>query len=193
MNPQNNPYEFILDQNSKRSSMGSFKNMPSKNRLFIGVFIAVVLVMTLLLFGLLFGSGDSSQDVKALNAQQTELLRLADLGLESAQSPQARQLAAITKSVISSDLAISTEYLSLVGAKISPAELASRTNSATTEKLDLAKQRNTFDTEFTNALTEASNRYKQDLQNSFAAETGPRKQSLLETATQNILTIFPNQ
>lgn len=190
---QQNPYEFILNPETNRRSGPAFLQDPFMRKIVLVLFIAVIVVIGIIFFSVLFGGDGGAQDLNTLAAQQTEINRIAAIGLENGKSPEVLQLSTTTLAVIRTDLSATTAYLSGSGVKLTPAQLAARSDPKTTTTLTAAQQRNTFDDEFLPILEQLFATYKQDIQASINKGGGPKKQQLLESVASNVLLLSPNR
>ena len=186
MNPDQNPYNFILDptQNKKVSSLQD----PKQRKIIAIIFVAVVVLIVTILASIILSSG--KQSVKStvdVVAYQTELLRLADAGLKSSKSSDVLSKIATLQAFISTDLTAATSVLTKNGTELSPLQLSSKSSPEVDSQLESASQRGAYDEVILDVIESTSSRYKQSLQAALTETSSAKLKVALETAATNIL------
>jgi hypothetical protein len=177
-----NDYDFILGGGQ---SPGSYQNPGDKKKRLLVVLGggAVLLMVFAIVFSLIFGGGDkNTAALVSLAQRQTELMRVADIGIEKSRGSASQNLAVTTKLSVASS---QNELLPLVGRKVPPKELSLNQNSKIDEQLTAAEQNNRFDEEFTEIINSELTDYAGALQQAIDATPGKATRAALLSAYQN--------
>lgn len=190
MQPQNNPYEFIMDPSKQKRPGGPAFLRSPKNRIVVGVmFIAVILTILLIGFSLISSIGKSSNnDLLSVAAYQTEIARISGLGLKSAKDSSTKAKLATFSAFITTDSQSTINYINSTGKKLKPEELTMQKDSKVDKELESATQLNKYDETVIEILEAKSAAYKASLQRAINAASTPKEKQLLSTAANNILT-----
>lgn len=181
-----NQFDFIMNP-QKPQKKGLIPPMSPKQRMFAfigvgGVGLILILMLASLLFG---GSPSGTESTVAIAQQQTEIVRIASLGNQKAGGTQAKTLAALTASTISSDQKKTIDYLAKQNRKVKEKELRLKEDKKADADLTAAESNGRFDEVFTRILIEKLNAYKQDLQ-SYYSELGPSGKALFDQHFKNV-------
>jgi hypothetical protein len=148
--------------------------------------IVVAGLAVLLIFGALFvntlltsGSKENAQTLLTIAQRQTELVRVASLGVTEARSSTAQNLAQTTKLSIQSDHLSLLNTLKSSDIKINTKLLGGRKDSKTDKLFTQAQQANSFDEVFIKTLQTQLIDYRKDLKQAYDnAKTTKLKQTL---------------
>lgn len=139
-------YDFILDtQHKPKKSLvprdGSFK---SRLLLLVGGAIAVIIAI-IAVSSLLGGGENNTQLLTKLAAEQTEIIRITDLGLRGSTNQDTQIYVQTVKSSVTTDLTRVVGYLAANKIKLKPIELNSQLNKDVDDELTSATASNQFD------------------------------------------------
>jgi len=182
-----NDYDFIL---SGGQQSRPYQNPGDKKKRILMVVAggALLLMVFAIVFSLIFGGGGTATErLVSLARQQTELMRVADIGVEKARGSDAQNLAAIVKLSVGSN---QQELIPLIDRKLPAKELALGENAKTDELLTTAEQNNRFDEAFTELMTQELADYQAALKQAFDASSSASTKKVLNTAYQNTQTIL---
>ena len=183
---ESNQYDFITKGDVKpRRGLGS---MLSGNSTTQRIIFAVGGLLILLIIGIMLMSylGKSSKgDTEALIGlaqQQTELARVAAVGVEKGTSPATKYLATTAQLSIESSRQDVIALLKKGGHKVGEKTLASKKNAETDNQLDDAAQNNTFDGTFTEILNEELTSYSTSLSKAYNSTQSDSERQILKNA-----------
>ena len=155
-----------------------------KKRLFIvGGGVTLLIIIAIVFFSVISGGGKgATQQLVEIAQEQTEIIRVADIGVTKAKGPTAKNLAITIKYSITTaqnDLLVVLEKLgSKPGAKI----LVLKKNANTDKVLDAAAANNNFDETFTETMKSELVAYQVDLKKAYdAASSQTTKQVLADS------------
>lgn len=197
MNPQQNPYDFILNSgNQPKSSLPLPLPTPDtstkKGRIILVSVVGMIgLIIAIVGYSIISGAGKT--DINALvsiAAKQTELMRVAGLSKDKAQSLSTSSLAATVSTTLLSDQQAIIDVLKNNGKKISAKELSSAKSSKTDTALDTASKNNRFDEEFIATLQTQLTSYQQALKNRYNSSSSSSEKKALNNAYTHISTIL---
>lgn len=190
MQPQNtNPYDFIMqDGQQPKKNSGSTPQSQIKKIVLMVAFISVVFIVLIVGF-VVFQTltKPKTGDLVDLAAHQTEILRITDLGLESARDSNVRARVQTLRGFIMSDLKKTSELLTQAGTEPSELQLAKYENADLENDLELATQRNAVDSMLVELLDAQIAQYKGVLQSSLSTGSDPDKTAVIEAIATNIL------
>ncbi|MFT4532198.1 MAG: hypothetical protein ACI9T8_000209 [Candidatus Saccharimonadales bacterium] len=191
MQPQDqNPYNFILDPATQKRKPGlSMLQNPKQKNIFAVIFVIIIIMVVVIAVSIFQSLG--KQDNGALvsvNAYQTEIIRISELGLKSATDPNTRATVSTLQSFITSDQVDTKSYLTKNGVTITPQQEILKKDSTLDTDLDTASQRNRYDEVLISILQDLQSAYKASLQSAIGETTTPNRKILLNNAAANILT-----
>ncbi len=148
----------------------------------------VVLLLLIVLVVSLFSSAGSAQKQDWFNLlqQQTELIRVSEVGMQKAHSSEAKNLATTTKLSLESSIPSLSNLANKAGADVSAKKLAGGRNAQTDSTLEQAEQANNFDQVFISTLVEELDNYKQTLKKLYDASGNSKTKSELQTTYQTV-------
>ena len=136
--------------------------------------------------GLLSSAGKGEiTTLKNLAAEQAEIIRVADLGLETAKSRDTRTLAAITAVTVRTMNQRTTKLLTIKGTELTKAEKAAGKNSKTDDALSAALANNRYDEVFIEYLTGALSKYQSSLKSAYDSTAGVNDREVLSAAFES--------
>jgi hypothetical protein len=163
--PRHNPYEFITNPGPPPKKSLLPKVNSKKQRLIIAVAGAVVLLLIGLILLSLLNSGSAAlkADYLKLLQQQTELIRVSDVGATKAKQSEAKNLAITAKLTLTSQQIETLKLAKSAGAETNPKFLTLGKNAQTDTQLTTAEQANQFDVTFVKTMLEGLQAYQQTL------------------------------
>ena len=152
----------------------------------IGIVVLIIIMATV---GTLLKGPTNVPNMKVVAEDQAELIRVTTLATQD-QSNDISQHTTLyyamnTNLTVSSAQQKLLAFLSAHGAKLSPATLALKTNSQTTQALAAAAASSTYDTTFLTAMQGDMSTYMADLKVAYAASKNAQEQQLLKTDYQS--------
>lgn len=177
-----NPYEFITSPKAppKKSLLGGGGG-PQKVLLIVGG-LSIVVLLLVVVGSLLGGGGAKKENYITMLQQQAEIIRIADLGSDSAKDNEAKNLAITTGQTMESQTAAITAVATSAGIKIDKKVIAAGKNTKTDDKLTSAAQVNNFDKEFISILKESLAEYQKTLKTIYDST---KSQKSKDTLSQN--------
>lgn len=176
-----NPYDFILKGEGKPKRTlggGSLK----QRIIIVGGGVLILLIIAIIFVSFLGSTSKGSSDALVKVAQeQTELARVAAIGVAKANSSETKNLAIITQLSMESSQADTVALLKKGGHKVSDKTLALLQDPNTDQQLDAADAGNSFDATFTDLLHKQLNSYRASLQSAFKTASTTQQQ-LLQTS-----------
>lgn len=197
--PHQNPYDFIMNSGqpqkpAKMPGMPSSGNGQMQRLIFVGAGAVILVIIGIIVFNILSSSGKGTvTQLKSLAAEQAEIIRIADLGLTSAKSTNARNLAATTTITVRTMQQRTTKLLSLKGQEVAPKELGIFRNEDTEAALKAAEQSNRYDEAFLEYMISSLNKYQSSIKAAYDANTGTNDREVLEAAFTSTALILENQ
>lgn len=147
-----NPYDFIANPDQTKAGNGKVLSKAQRIMLVVGgIFLLLLLVTVISSF--ISGLGDGiKKDIVATRQQQVEILRVSELGIKQAASPDTKNLATTTNITMVSDSASLAALAEKAAVKTDRKMLAGGYNANTDALLASARQNNQFDKVFTEIL-----------------------------------------
>jgi hypothetical protein len=177
---QQNPYDFILKDapKPKRNLLGggSFKS-----RLLIIAGGGLLLLVLAIVFISVLSSGNKgvNQQLLELAQEQTEIMRVSEIGIEKARSADTKNLATTIKYSVTSSR---NDVLSIINKKSTDKALTLKKNSSTDQTLDTAATNNNFDAVFTETMSNTLKTYQANVRTIYNATGNQKtKQTLSDT------------
>lgn len=176
-------YDFIMnpEQTPKRSPFSGNNSMAMRLLVVAGALFILMIVAFIVMR--LMGAGGADFDKKAMLSvaqDQTEIVRLADRGLEEASAQSTKNLSITVKLGVQSEQNKLLEYLASAGYTPKPKDLALKHNAQTDTQLDQAKSSSTFDTAFTGVIKQSLETYKADLTAAYNSAKDAQAKSQLQ-------------
>jgi hypothetical protein len=187
--PPENPYDFFLKDNGNQPTPGKF-NLPNGNSTKQRALLIVGGGLLLLIVGLLFmsilSSGSKSNTTLLLEVaqEQTEIVRVANLGIleKAVRNSDTINLATNTALSVESSQQQVIGILTKSGSKVNPKQLAMKKNVKTDAALSSAAQSNNYDAVFVDILQKSLKNYQRILKNSYDATKNPVDRKVLSDA-----------
>lgn len=177
----NDPYSFITNPGTAQQRPVGGGSMKSR-LIIVGVSAAVLLVVVMIFVALLGSSGKGlAKDYQDLLQQQTELVRVSEIGREKAAQSDAKNLAITTSLSISGQQKALLSIAKKAGAKTDTKSLALGKNVDTDSTLNTAEQANQFDTVFIKTVQDELTTYKQTLKKIYDQTTKKTTKDILNT------------
>lgn len=189
MNPQQTPYDFIFDPKHQKSPTGMSGPQGSRKIVLIVGFVSFVVIIIIVGISFILSLGKTNnQDLIAVQAQQTELVRILELADKDLSDAATKNKLATLRTVTSSDLSRVGALLSDRSVEVTKLQLNAEKNSETDEALGAAKQDGSFDDVALAEINTRSNAYLQSLRTALSDATSNREKDLLEAAISNLQT-----
>lgn len=162
--PNSNPYQFITDpQKPFKKQLFSGNSKLQRILIIVGA-VSVLIAATLVLFSILNSASSAVRnDYQNLLQQQTEIIRVSEIGISKARGTDAKNLAVTTKLSLESSLSELTALAKGARADTNAKTLTLGKDAETDKALTTADQANRFDEAFAAKLTELLNEYQQTL------------------------------
>lgn len=191
---QDNPYDFLNTPAKKKRSLLPTGNS-KKQRLIIALVGAVILfILVVVIVGILSSSNQGAkQDLLSLQQQQTEILRVADIGIKQANQADTKSLAVTAKFTITSQQGQVASIAKKAGVKPSKKELAAGKNSNTDATLTAAAQSNQFDQVFTTVLKTSLLNYRRNLEKVRTEISGNKSRATLKAYDDQVVLLVPDE
>lgn len=154
-----------------------------KGRIVIAVIgAALILIIGIIVSSILGNAGESTKnDLVTAVQQQTELIRISDIGIKDAAGAEAKNLAITTNLSLSSVQDDLQDLATKAGAKLEKRTIDAGKDEQTDKDLESAKQINRFDETFTEVMQEKLLAYQQTLKRIHeAAQNESSKNTLSE-------------
>ncbi|MGH7249566.1 MAG: hypothetical protein ACREGC_01190 [Minisyncoccia bacterium] len=194
-NGGHDPYEFIMStpHKPKRGFGGSFGNM--KQRVFIAAIgFGGLLIVAVIFISILGGGGATNvTELTKLAQEQTEISRVAGLGINKAGSSTAKNLAMTTQLSMQSAQADTVAYLQKVHHKLSGKQLSLLQDSNTDKQLDAASASGTYDSTLTQVLQTELKNYQTALQSAYKNTSSATERQLLQNNFNSVSYLLGTQ
>lgn len=159
----------------------------SSNKLFIYAILglAVLLVPFIIYMVLFAGAPDNKEQLIKVVQQQTELIRVAEMGLKQSRDDNAKNLARTTSLSITSDLSALKTALNSQKVKTPSKLLNGGKNPKTDELFTNAQQNNRFDEVFLKELQDELVAYQKSVKSTYDLTTNKKLKATLSTQYKN--------
>lgn len=180
MQPDKNPYDFIL--NSQTTSTAARGGGGMKQRIIVAVVGAIVLVLIIVTgSSLLFGGGDAdANSLTSLAQRQTELVRVAADGADRAKDNEAKNLAVNTQLSFMTAKSQTVELIGKFGEKPTESVLILKQDNKTDQALDAAATNGTYDATFIRIITDGIKAYRVEVEKAFKASSNKQVKEFLQ-------------
>lgn len=180
---EHNPYQFIVDASHQKKSPVPNFGASKQSRLFIVLGGALVLLILGIIFASFLSNASKAGQDEILKAtqQQTELVRISEIGLKLAKGSSAKNLATSVSVSLKSDQATLLATLKSNDIKVSDKQLALGKNSKTDALLTSAEQSNKFDEVFIQTIQTQLVDYQKTLKSAFDKSDSKKVQDALDT------------
>ncbi len=191
--PSGNPYDFIM--NSGQKSRRGFGGGSMTQRIVIVVIgLVLLLIAAIVAFAVITSSSSGSvENLVKLAQQQTEIARVAAIGVEQASSNDTKNLAITTQLSMQSGATDTVALLKKSGHKVNDNTLALLQNSHTDEQLDQAAANSSFDDTFTKIIKAQLSNYRVALQNDSKTATKLSEKQLLQQSFNSVTILIGDQ
>lgn len=185
---QPNQYDFIMDNSKQNRGFGaSFLQNPRNRIIFSVLFVSIILILVIVGFSIFRSLGRANNnDLIDLMARQTEIIRIAEIGMDDASGQSVKSQISTLNSFMKSDYELLSEYLSNNNIKPEPLALKAHFDSSAEETLNSAKTANRFDSEVLEILDKETTAYKKALTKAVNATDTPKREEALDTVATNI-------
>lgn len=175
----NDPYSFITNPQAAGRRPAGGGSM--KTRLIVAGIGATILVIIAVIFVSVLGNGGGGlkEDYQTLLKQQTELIRISEIGNDKARQADAKNLAITTGLSVSGQQKALLSIAKKAGAKTDDKSLALGKNVETDSKLNTADQTNRFDEEFIKTVKSQLADYQQMLKKIYDQTTKKTTKDIL--------------
>lgn len=180
-------YDFIMNpgQPQKKTLLPS-GNSTKQRILVVAIAGAVLVTIIMVIFSLLANSGKGgTEDLITAAKQQTELIRVAGIGVSKARSTPVRNLAITTQLSLQSQKAPLLTAIKDQGGKVNEKDLALGKISATDTLLKDAEQSNRFDEVFFEKLQADLVAYQKTVKKAYDAASNKKAKQTLATQYRN--------
>ncbi len=177
-----NPYDFILQgpPKQKRSILPTGNSPKQRATLFMSL-VGGVLLLFIIIMVLIFSSGGSSTKGLIKVAQdQTEILRITEIGTRYVRGSDAAAINENTKLTLTTAQAETVAYITKHNKKPSSKTLALGANKATDQALNTANSAGQFDDALKSTLKTQLTGYQSDLSTEYKATNSKSEKVLLK-------------
>lgn len=185
-----NPYGFIVnpEQPAKRPFLGGNS---TKSRLILVMSIVVILlIIGFVVTGILSSMNNKgTNQLKAVYAEQQELIRIAQFGAKDARSSDTRNFAITTLFTAQTSQQEINTILTKRGVKLKPEEVNAKLNTKIEEVLTGASANNRYDQTMQDLLEKQIGSYNQSLQSAFNSNDGKQTKAALSQAFKGSATL----
>lgn len=187
MNPERDPYDFILNPNTPAPKKPLAVASSNSFLIRIGIIVGgAILVMTIgaIIVSLIFSKKTNTTTIVTLAATQTEIVRVSGLlssGTDQTNVQTIKNYAANVNLSVASQLHSTLQYLARNSVKPGPKLLAVKKNSSTDTAFTTAVQNSTFDTVFVQTLQTELQSYASDLKTYYNNSSDTAAKILLAT------------
>lgn len=159
------PYDFINNPTSPRKKRLLPGGNSNRSRLIIAAVFTLVLILLALVAAIVISSGGSGikTDYTSLLQQQTEIIRISDIGVSKATQAEAKNIAITTQLSLTSQQPKTRELAKKAGLKIDAKTLALGKDTKTDALLTTAEQTNQFDSVLIKTLQSELKKYQTTL------------------------------
>jgi flagellar basal body-associated protein FliL len=186
-----NPYDFLQAKPTKQKGPGG-PNLPTGSStgqrllIFLGI-IGFVLVIAIVFVSFIRSAGkESTNDLISVVKQQTEIMRVADIGIDKSNDSATRSLALTAKYSLQSDQPDLVNAIKAAGTKVTDKILQSGLNPATDTTLNQAEQNNRFDDAFKQELNKELSNYQLTLKKAYQNAKGKKLKDSLKVDFDHI-------
>ena len=193
--PMQNQYDYILNsQTPNKKPMAFGTGGGQKQRILVSV-IFVVVVLLIVVVGFTVFQAATKKDYstyKTALEQQTEIVRIAELGANKARTVSVKNYASSIKLITASEKADTASFLKSVNVKVDEKVLALKKDESNDKLLATAEQTNQYDEKLITLLNGLVVAYQKNIKSLPAATTKAEK-ALVQTLQNNakVLTNAP--
>ncbi len=189
MNPEKTPYDFIMDPAQKRNAPLSPAGALKQKFIPIALFLVFIITAIIVAFSLLSSIGKTNnQDLINVQAQQTELLRIINLGQKNLSDITVKNKLATLDAIVTTDEKQVSDLLTTRKEIVTKLQLNALTDKDIDASFESARQDGTYDAVVQEAVSSRSNKYYSALKTSFAEASTAKEKQLLKTAIENLET-----
>lgn len=189
-------YDFIMSDRKPAPKPNPLANVSKQGKILIIAGAAVGLIILVAIVSAIFFSNrnEPSQSVVAVAAKQTELIRIAGLGIKGSKTNGVAQvLATNTQQTIQTDQAALIKSLSAQGYKLGAPQLNTSKDPTFDESMKQARLANTFDESFTAKLRLKLVAYQKAVKLAYDQESNPRTRQTLSECYNHATQLIPAQ
>ncbi|MCA9328157.1 hypothetical protein KC959_00135 [Candidatus Saccharibacteria bacterium] len=187
MQPQQNPYDFILDPQAPKKGPGLAPTDGKKRLVLIIGFLAGVAVVLIVGVSILFSLGKANNDdLIRVRARQVELGRIIEIGLKNSTDADQRNRLTTLQATLATDQAALSDLLSKRSVEVTKLQLAAYEDSDRDAELETARQNGKLTDTLSAVIAELSSQYYKELKGSLAEATTDTEKSILQTSIDNL-------
>lgn len=179
-------YDFILNPANAPKKGFAASSMPQRLALVGGGAVVLIIILAVAFSTIFKGGGNAVTELTDLAQQQTEIARVAAIGVQKAQSTATKNFAHTTQLTLISSQQDTLALLASSGKKLGPKALAIKQNPVTDQKLEAAAANSTFDSTFQKEITDQLKIYRSSLQRTFSTASSSSARSLLQDSFNSI-------
>ncbi len=184
----NNPYDFIVNPSGNNPKRVVNFNSGGKNKMVVfGIFGLGIIIVLIIGFSLLTSLGKTNnQDLIKVEAQQTELLRIIELGKKDATDSALLNRLSSLETLVTSDKTKVAKLLSDRGVETNKTILASEKDADVDSALEKAKQNGNYDDVLLSKVSDRSNSYYSSLKTALSDAKTKTEKELLNISISNL-------
>ena len=179
-----NKYDYILNAptNKKRLLIPGGQNKTLAMVIFVVGFFFVLMILFVVFNSLT--KKDYGAYIK-LAQKQSEIIRVADIGVDKARSADSKYYVRTIREVTASEQADTLAYLKKSGNSVNAKQLVLLKDPATDKKLTTAEQTSTYDETLLSTINSLVIDYEKSAKSATASASGPTEKSLAATLNSN--------
>ncbi len=188
----NNPYDFIVNPGSipkKKLGLPSGNSKGQRVLIIVGGVILLIVAASFILNLLGSGSKKARLELITVAQKQTELIRIADIGMKKARNSEAKNLAITTKLTIMSEQPVLVSTINKLGKKVDTKQLVLGKNTKTDQLLTQAEQSNNFDDVFIKEIQSELTDYAKATKTAYNNNQGKKTKDALALQFKNAATL----
>lgn len=176
-------YDFIMNDAPKKKGLFSFGGFGGRQRILaIIIAVGVGLCVVVLLFSLLTGGSNTTTELVSLAQEQTELIRVANVGIDKARTTEGKNLAVTASLSVTSSRTKVMALLAKQHKKLKDKQLALKQSANTDKALETAALNNRFDETFIQTMNDSLQKYQAHLKQIYDMSKSKSEKEVLNEA-----------
>lgn len=155
--------------------------------------MVLIIVVVVVLSTVFKGGSNAVTQLTDLAQQQTEIARVAALGVEKSKSSATKNFAHTTQLTMVSSQQDTVAVLAKSGHKLNEKTLLIKRNTNTDQRLNAAAANSNFDDTFQKIITDELKSYKSSLQKYFSTATSANERKILQDSFNSVNTLLEGQ
>lgn len=182
-------FDFIMNPGQKNKKSLLPGGPQQRTILFVGIIAIVVIGLVLIILSIFSRSAPGTDQFVKLAQEQNEIIRVSTAANRKVGGDQAKKLAAVTSSTITTDQKATVDYLAKQKKKVNSKTLALTASKETDADLSAAERNGRYDEVFTKIIIEQLTRYISDLKSAYN-NVGKNGKAVLDQSYKNATLIL---